>query len=119
MVGGKGRFVVGDGVQPYVGCYINLGIAEVGSGEVCIGHGAAFYSRVTKVRIAEVGTGKVTESYIRIRKVCAFEISKTEIYFVEVSRAEVVGTTLLLTEAGNNFPLNVVYLNHHKGCFIF
>ncbi len=43
MMGGEDRFVVGDGVQPDVGCDVDSGVAEVGAREICIFHLAAFY----------------------------------------------------------------------------
>ena len=43
MVGGEDCFVVGDGVQPDIGCNVDSGIAEVSAGEIGTSHFAAFY----------------------------------------------------------------------------
>lgn len=76
---GEDRFVVGNGVQPDVGCYVYLGIAEVGTRKVSIGHGVAFYCCVAKVCITEVGTCKVAESYIGIREVGIFKVGIAQV----------------------------------------
>ena len=76
---GEECFAVGDGVQPDVGCNVDLGIAEVGSGEIRIGHGAAFNDGTAKVGVAEVGSCEVAKTYIGIREVGTFKVGIAQV----------------------------------------
>ena len=92
MMGGKDCFVVGDGVQADVGCDVYFGVAEVGA-------------------------GKVAESYICVGEVGTFKVGIAQVQFVEECRAEVVGAALFLTKSGDYFSLNV--LNNYLLVCIF
>lgn len=107
MVGGEDCFVVGDGVQPDIGCNVDSGIAEVSAGEIGTSHLAAFYFCIAQIGIAQVGAGKVAETDIGIREVDTFKVGIAQVQFVEECRAEVVGAALHLIKSGDCFSLHV------------